>query len=154
MKCSVGGYDINALQFQWDVTSAWEPPQILHNVCVKEKIAAQKHYTSLGNFFLTSLLDISLKRTIWNCGACLAALQLSNLTSPLGCFLNNEAKRRAAWNRDSWKININFRSQILSVCCRLSFHSSEKAAVLSYFLRVWICVHVCGRQLKGSGWMI
>lgn len=43
--------------------------------------------------------------------------------------------RRAVGNGDGWKANIHFRSQTLSVWCRLNLTTVAKAPVLSYIVR-------------------
>lgn len=97
--------------------------------------------------FLTSFHDIQLKRNTQGYGVCLVVFWFSILTSPLGRF-SIERETKAAWNRDDWKENINFRSQNLPVCCRLKLSFSEKPAVLSYFFCTEDFVHVCGRESK------
>lgn len=69
---------------------------------------------------------------VWRC----FALAISHL---LWDVFSTMKEKRAAWNRDGWKVNINFRSQNLSVCCRLKLSSSEKAAVSGYFL---VCMNM------------
>lgn len=60
-------------------------------------------------------------------------------------------EKRVAWNRDSWKVNIHFRSQNLSVCCWLD----RATAVLSYFFE-WMTVLFVfvGENPKAAAWMI
>lgn len=52
------------------------------------------------------------------------------------------SQQRSEKRRGGPEVNINFRSQNLSVWCTLKLSSSEKAAVLSY-IRVSICLCVC-----------
>lgn len=63
-------------------------------------------------------------------------------------------EKRAAWNRDGCRVNINFRSQNLSVCCRLDLSSSWKSARLTYVYCRLICLCVCRRVSKARGWLI
>lgn len=115
-----------------DVTT-WERSQ--HTVlCVWRRyfkliaICRQKHDTWQGKIFFWQVWKEPYEAAgfVWQCLG-------RTISHVLWDVFSTMKEKRAVWNRDGWKVNINFRSQNLSVCCRLNLTTSEKAAVLSYF---------------------
>ena len=116
-------------------------------------ICAWKLEKSEGNSS-TCFNDSPLKRTIWKCGAHLAPFRFWAISHLLWDVFSTMRERRAAWNRDSWKVNINFRGQNLSVCCRLSrsvrrANSSVELLFLSGWLYFWCLWERIQRQRRG-----
>ena len=127
-------------------------PGVLYNVCEEKKylqlvlVCTQKRDTSRGDFF-DRLEKNHMKQRVLFGSAFASAIShlLWDVFSTMG------GKKRAVWNRDGWKVNINFRSQNLSVWCRLKpLHQWESSSVELLLARA----DVCGRESEkaAGGW--
>lgn len=142
--------------FQWDVTS--RSPQRdpnIHNARINILSLVsfvRRNAIPHGAIFWQVCMIFRWKEPyeaagfVWQCFG-------SAISHLLWDVFSTMKEKRAVWNRDGWKVNINFRSQNLSVWCRLNLSTSEKSSSVELLL---VCMDVfffvcVGENPKAAG---